>query len=290
MTGPVMLTLGHGYAAAALAASLGRAWTLIGTTRSAEKAAAMRAAGVEAVDWADAGAVDAVIGRASHVLVSLPPTVEGCPVLMRHRAALGAGGRWLGYLSTTGVYGDRQGGWVDETSALAPVNNRSRWRVAAEGAWRERGAEVFRLAAIYGPGRSAFDRLREGRAQRVVKPGQVFSRIHVDDIAQGLRAAMARPEPGRIVNLADDEPAPPQAVIAYAAALLGVPAPPEVAYEDAALSPMARSFYAESKRVSNRRLREGLGVRLMHPDYRVGLRAILARETGQGGNIPAENR
>ena len=148
----------------------------------------------------------------------------------------------------------------------------------AEAEWQATGlpVQVFRLAGIYGPGRSAFDRLREGRAQRVVRPGQVFSRIHVDDVAAVLRASIARPAPGRAYNVADDLPAPPQDVIAYAAGLLGVPVPPEVPFDEARLSPMARSFYAESKRVSNRRIRDELGVRLAYPDYRSGLRAILA--------------
>jgi nucleoside-diphosphate-sugar epimerase len=279
MTRPVLLTLGHGYSAAALAASLGPAWRRLGTTRSPARSMEMRAAGVEPVDWADVAAVDAAIALASHVLVSTPPDADGDPALARHGRALAAlGPAWVGYLSTTGVYGDRQGGWVDETSPLAPVNDRGRARVAAERAWVASGlpVEIFRLAGIYGPGRSAFDRLREGAAQRVVKPGQVFSRIHVEDIAVALAASMARPRRGEIWNLADDEPAPPQEVIAFAAELLGLPAPPEVAFEAAALSPMARSFYAESKRVSNRKLRETLGVALRHPTYREGLRAILA--------------
>ncbi len=279
MTRPVLLTLGHGYSAAALAATLGAGWRVIGTTRAASRAAELRAAGVEPVDWDDAAAVEAAIRTASHVLVSLPPGADGDPALARRRAALAARGPdWVGYLSTTGVYGDRQGGWVDEDAALNPVNDRGRWRVAAERDWLASGlpVEIFRLAGIYGPGRSAFDRLREGRAQRVVKEGQVFSRIHVDDIAGALTASIGRPRPGAVWNVADDGPAPPQDVIAYAADLLGLPVPPEIPFDVAELSPMARSFYAESKRVSNRRLREDLGVVLRHPDYRAGLRAILA--------------
>jgi nucleoside-diphosphate-sugar epimerase len=279
MTDQVLLTLGHGYSAARLAASLPAGWRVLGTTRSAAKAEAMRMAGFEPVAWDAAGAVDAAIAAAGHLLVSLAPDADGDPVLARHAAALAAARpRWVGYLSTTGVYGDRQGGWVDETSPLAPVNDRGRWRVAAEAAWLASGlpVHVFRLAGIYGPGRSAFDRLREGRAQRIVRPGQVFSRIHVDDLAAVLRASMAQPRPGRVYNVADDAPAPPQQVVVHAAALLGVPPPPEVAFEDADLSPMARSFYAESKRVANRRIREELGVELAYPDYRAGLAAILA--------------
>ncbi|HVL20743.1 MAG TPA: SDR family NAD(P)-dependent oxidoreductase, partial [Amaricoccus sp.] len=185
---------------------------------------------------------------------------------------------WVGYLSTTGVYGDRAGAWVDETAELGPVGERGRRRVAAEAAWRASGlpAHMFRLAGIYGPGRSVLDKLRAGTAQRVVRAGQVFSRIHVADVGATLSASLARPAPGAAYNVADDLPAPPGDVIAYGATLLGLPVPPEVPFERAELSPMARSFWDESKRVSNRRIREELGVALAYPDYHAGLRAILA--------------
>ena len=275
--GPVLLSLGYGYSAAAFAASLPAAWRRIGTTRSGEKAAEMAAAGVEPVDPADAAALSRAIAAADHVLISVPPGPEGDPMLAHLSALRAAAPKWVGYLSTTGVYGDRGGAWVDETAAPAPVNARSARRVAAEQAWLGSGlpVEVFRLAGIYGPGRSAFDRLREGRAQRIVKQGQVFCRIHAEDIAGALGLAVARPLPGRIVNLADDLPAPPWEVIAYAAELLGMPPPPEISFEEADLSPMARSFYGESKRVSNRRMREELGYAPRYPDYRAGLAAIL---------------
>jgi nucleoside-diphosphate-sugar epimerase len=280
---PVLLNLGHGYSAARFAATLPAGWRVIGATRAPETAAAMVAAGFTPVDRDDGDGVAAAIAQATHLLVSAAPDAEGDPVLARHAADLRAapGLAWVGYLSTTGVYGDRQGAWVDEDSARTPAGERGRWRVAAEDAWLASGlpVHVFRLAGIYGPGRSAFDRLRAGTAQRVVTPGQVFSRIHVDDIAAALAASIARPAPGRAYNLADDEPAPPQDVVAFAADLLGMPAPPEVPIEAAGLSPMARSFYAEAKRVSNQRLKGELGVVLAHPDYRAGLRAILA----QGG-------
>lgn len=282
MTGPVLLSLGYGYSARWLAASLPEHWCVIGTTRSSAKAAEMRASGIRPVDWADPGAVAAAIAAADHVLISMPPDAEGDPALARHRAdLLAARPRWIGYLSTTGVYGDRAGGWVDETDPLRPINARSIWRMAAEQAWSEIGLPVtlFRLAGIYGPGRSAFDRLRAGTAQRVVKPGQVFSRIHVEDIALALRAAMDLPSRGQIYNLADDEPAPPQDVIAFAANLLSLPVPPAIAFEEAELSPMARSFYANSKRVSNARAKRELGWQPRYPTYRDGLRAILTYET-----------
>jgi nucleoside-diphosphate-sugar epimerase len=266
---------GHGYSAAALAARLPD-WRVLGTTRTPGTACGP---GVEAVPWADAGAMDAAIAGAEAILVSIPPADGRDPALQRYGQALGkARAKWVGYLSATAVYGDRQGGWVDETTALEPVTERGRWRVASEAAWATSGlpVQIFRLAGIYGPGRSPLDRLREGRAHRVVKAGQIFSRIHVDDIAAALLASMARPDPGRVYNLADDLPAPPQDVIAFAAELLGLPVPPEVPFEAADLSPMARSFYAESKRVANGRVKAELGLRLAHPDYRAGLRAILA--------------
>jgi nucleoside-diphosphate-sugar epimerase len=278
MDGPVLLSLGHGYAAAALAASLPAEWRVIGTTRSAERAETLRLTGVEAVLWEDVGAVSRAIGAADAILASQPPGPDGDPALAAHRPALeGAGAGWVGYLSTTGVYGDRQGGWVDEDTDLDPVSARGAARVAAEEAWRSTGMplHVFRLPGIYGPGRSALDRLREGRARRIVKDGQVFSRIHVEDIGRALAASVARPTPGRAWNLADDEPAPPQDVIAFGADLLGLPVPPDEPFEGADLSPMARSFYGESKRVSNRRMRVEL-VAPFYPDYRTGLRSILA--------------
>jgi nucleoside-diphosphate-sugar epimerase len=286
---PCLLSLGHGYSARALAARLaasGAGWRLLGTTRDPARAAAMRAEGVAPVLWENRVAVDEAIDAATHLLVSLPPEPEGCPALARHREAIGRSRRlgWIGYLSTTGVYGDHGGDWVDESVRPAPVNDRSRRRVEAEAAWAALGAQsdrpvqIFRLAGIYGPGRSPFERLRAGTAQRVVKPGQVFSRIHVDDIARVLEASMAAPARGAIYNVADDAPAPPGDVIAHAAALLGIDPPPEVPFEAAGLSPMARSFWAESKRVSNARIKRELGVRLAYPDYRSGLAAILAAE------------
>ncbi len=281
MARDVLLTLGHGYSAAALAASLGPGWRVLGTARDPARAVSLRARGIEPVDWSSPAEMEAAAALCTHVLVSTPPGPDGDPAL----AALGPALRardpaWVGYLSTTGVYGDRRGGWVDEASELRPASARGRQRVAAERAWAATGlrVEAFRLAGIYGPGRSALDRLREGRAQRVIKPGQVFSRIHVDDIAGALRAAMARPSPGAAWNLADDEPAPPQDVILFAAGLLGVAPPPEIPFDAAELSPMAQSFWGESKRVCNRRLREGLGYALRFPDYRAGLRGILAAD------------
>ena len=229
------------------------------------------------------GVADA-LRSATHVLISVPPDADGDPVIRHHGRDLEASAsvKWIGYLSTIGVYGNHGGAWVDETTPANPTSQRSRWRLAAEDAWRALGArsgkrtQIFRLPGIYGPGRSAIERLRKGSAQRIVKPGQVFNRIHVDDIAGALAAAIAGRGAHHIYNVADDEPAPPQDVIVYAARLLHMPAPPEIAFEEAKLSPMARSFYAENKRVGNKRLRGELGVDLKFPSYREGLQAIIA--------------
>ena len=278
----ILLSLGHGYSAAALARLLlPRGWRVIGTARSADRVAAIAATGVEARAWPGSDLRDA-FAQATHLLTSVAPDADGDPVLR----ALGplvaeAAPRlaWAGYLSTTGVYGDRGGGWVDEDSPLRPATDRGRWRVVAEAAWRAVPGlplHVFRLAGIYGPGRGPFEKVRAGTARRVVKEGQWFSRIHVEDIAQALLLSIGRPRPGATYNLCDDDPAPPQDVIAHAARLLGLPPPPLVPFESADLTPMARSFYAESKRVRNDRVKRDLGLRLRFPDYRTGLAALLA--------------
>lgn len=280
MTG-TLLSFGHGYSAQALARILlPQGWRIIGTTRSPEKAAALSATGVEPLVWPGADIAPA-LDAATHLLVSAAPDEAGDPVLRLCGAEIAArAGRfaWVGYLSTTGVYGDRGGDWVDEDSPLAPTTPRGRARVAAEAAWRALPLplHIFRLAGIYGPGRGPFEKVRQGTARRIVKPGQVFSRIHVDDIAQVLAASIARPNPGAVYNLCDDDPAPPEDVIAHAAHLLGLPVPPAEDFATAEMTPMARSFYAESKKVRNDRIKTELGVRLIHPDFRSGLAALLA--------------
>ncbi len=227
------------------------------------------------------------IGACTHLLATAPPREDADPVLSRYGAEVRAARHlaWIGYLSTTGVYGDRGGGWVDETTEPAPTAERSRRRLAAETAWREAAAgrplDIFRLAGIYGPGRSVFDDLRTGRARRVVKPGHAFGRIHVDDIAAGVLAAIAHPPQGaRVLNFSDDEPAESAAVTAYAAGLAGLPVPPEVPFDEAAagMSEMARSFWAEHRRVDSRRTQATIGRNWACPSYREGLRAILAQE------------
>jgi nucleoside-diphosphate-sugar epimerase len=277
---PRLFCLGLGYTALVLARRLqAEGWAVGGTCREADKAAALRASGIDAVTTADEA--DACIADATHLLSSVPPDATGDPALHQWGAAIARRSDldWVGYLSTTGVYGDRDGGWVDETSALAPTGERGQRRVDAETAWTALlpgvPVHLFRLAGIYGPGRSALDTVRAGRAQRVVKPDQVFSRVHVDDIAQVLAASIARPRPGAVYNVCDDNPAPPDEVIAYACQLLGVEPPPEVPFDQAELSEMARSFYADNKRVSNGLIKTELGVELAYPDYRSGLRALI---------------
>ncbi|PWJ17497.1 SDR family oxidoreductase [Jannaschia seohaensis] len=285
----VLLSFGHGFSARALAPVLiDRGWEVIGTTRSEEKAEALRAQGVEPMLFG--APMEAALGRATHVLVSAAPDAEGDPVLRRYGPRLREmlrRGEWVGYLSTTGVYGDHGGDWVDEETPLTPSTARGKARVEAEAAWQALAAEtgaalhIFRLAGIYGPGRGPFSKVRAGTARRIVKPGQVFSRIHVDDIAQALLASIDRPRAGAIYNLCDDDPAPPEDVIEEAARLLGVPVPEAEDFETAEMTPMARSFYAESKKVRNDRIKEELGVRLIHPDYRSGLAALLRQERGE---------
>ena len=270
-----LLSIGHGYSARALGRRLvGEGWRVVGTSREPREEP-----GVEMRTWPGDDLSDA-IADATHILTSVAPRPDGDPVLRDLGKAIAASGaEWVGYLSTTGVYGDHGGGWVDESSPLTPATDRGRARVSAEAGWQALGVplHVFRLAGIYGPGRGPFAKLKSGRARRIVKPGQVFSRIHVEDLAQVLAASMRAPAPG-VYNVADDEPAPPQEVTAHAARLLDAPVPPEIAFDDADMTPMARSFYAESKRVRNDRIKRELGVRLLYPTYREGLAVILATE------------
>lgn len=283
-----LFCFGLGYSASALAeALLADGWTVAGTSRTEEAGAALRDRGIEAHLFApDRPLADpgAALGGVTHLLSSVPPDAEGDPVLRAHGAAFARHGRdfaWVGYLSTTGVYGDRDGDWVDEDSPRAPSGERGARRVAAEDAWLDLGrvhglpVHLFRLAGIYGPGRNALRTVLGGRARRIAKPDQVFSRIHVADIVATLRASMARPDPGRAYNLCDDEAAPPQDVVTYACTLLGVEPPPLEPFDPASLSAMARSFYADNKRVRNDRIKAELGVALAYPDYRKGLDALI---------------
>ncbi|MES2814527.1 MAG: SDR family oxidoreductase [Pseudomonadota bacterium] len=274
-----LLSLGHGYSARALARLLvPQGWRIIGTTRNPAKADKFRAEGVEPLLWP--GDLEWVLEEATHILCSAAPDAKGDPFLQAVPEIARSKAGWVGYLSTTGVYGDHDGGWVDETTPLTPQSDRGRQRVLAEGQWLATGlpVHIFRLAGIYGPGRGPFEKVRDGTARRIIKPGQVFSRIHVDDIAQVLEASMRQPNPGAAYNVCDDNPCPPQEVIGYAAQLLGMPEPAAVPFEAVAptMTPMALGFYSESKKVRNDRIKHELGVKLLYPDYPLGLAALLA--------------
>lgn len=280
-----LLSFGHGFSAKSLSRRLNsEGWRVVGTTRSPEKAEAVAASGAEPFIW-PGNDIHEVLDQADAMLISAAPNKDGDPVLTELRQEIAEKAsdlHWVGYLSTTGVYGDHQGGWVDENTPLSPSTSRGRARVEAEAAWQDiKGLplHIFRLAGIYGPGRGPFAKVRTGKARRIIKRGQVFSRIHVDDIAQCLYASLHRPNPGRIYNLCDDDPAPPQDVIGYAAKLLGLPEPPTEDFEVAEMTPMARSFYAESKKVCNDRIKSELEVVLKYPDYRTGLKALLQQES-----------
>ena len=281
-----LLVLGMGYAAAAAGQMLlRRGWEISGTARSQARLNELAVEGFYPIQFDEAGEIQSALRKVTHLLISTPPGAQGDPALkkygndIRKAPAL----RWAGYLSTIGVYGDRNGCWVDEETPAAPSPGRGEARADAERAWTElcnkRGLplDIFRLAGIYGPGRSPLERIAENRSQRVIKPGQVFNRIHVDDIAQTIIAAISKPPSvagSRIFNVSDDEPAPPQDVILYASTLIGAQPPEEVSFEDAALSPMARSFYEDNKRVRNDRIKRELGVVLKYPTYREGLAAL----------------
>jgi nucleoside-diphosphate-sugar epimerase len=283
MTAARLLIFGLGYCGAAVAgAARGAAFAVTATVR--------QAVARESIPF-DAAAPS--IATATHVLSTVPPDAHGDPVLARYADAIAAAPRlrWIGYLSSTVVYGDRDGGWVDEDTPPAPSQERGHRRLAAEAAWgafaTNRAVELFRLAGIYGPGRSAFDTICSGQARRIVKPGHAFGRIHRDDIAAAVLAAMRQNRaPGRrVLNLADDNPAEAATVIEEAAQLLGVPPPPAVAFADAApaMSPMARSFWAENRKVASRKTQSMLGLAWHYPSYRDGLRAILLDQQGTHG-------
>lgn len=281
-----LFLFGYGFSGRALAGRMAaRGWEVMATYRSAAGAERIAADGHLGVSLDDRDGITAALARTQALLITAPPGPQGCPglnALVGPLAEAGAFPDWTGYLSTTGVYGDRRGGWVFEGSRLAAQSVEGARRVGAERDWWEVGRGMgltvcaFRLPGIYGPGRSSFDRLREGRARRIVAEGQVFSRIHVDDLAAGLEASIARPRPGAAYNLCDDQPAANSEVLAYAADLLGMAPPPEIALAEARLSPTAMRFYAESKRVSNALAKAELGWRPAYPTYREGLSAIRA--------------
>ena len=273
----VLLSLGHGYSAQALTRRLiPLGWRVIGTSRSADHAAAIAAMGVQPLIWGDD--LSGAVAQATHILSSIAPDADGDPALRLYGHILrGAPAGWVGYLSTTAVYGHHDGNWVDESTALAPTTARGAARVKAEAEWMATGLplQIFRLAGIYGPGRGPFEKVRDGSARRIFKPGQVFSRVHVEDIAATLLGSIRHPDPGAVYNVCDDDPASPEDVLSLAARLLNLPEPPMVRFEDAEMTPMARSFYAENKRVRNDRIKADLGVKLLYPTFREGLASLM---------------
>jgi nucleoside-diphosphate-sugar epimerase len=294
-----LLCLGLGYSAATLCRRLPQAsWRITGTSRTQSGADRIQASAWHGIPFDGLAAsptlVDA-LASATHLLVSAGPDEQGDPFLRHHAGDL-ANARQLRsivYFSTVGVYGDHQGEWVDETTVCRPKSARSLARVRAEQDWLQAAAvhnkpvAVLRLAGIYGPGRNAFENLLAGDARRIIKPGQVFNRIHVEDIATATLAAFTLGQDQKIINVTDDEPAPPQDVVTHAAHLLGLPPPPEIGFAEADLSPMARSFYGENKRVANRLLRSTLAVDLAYPTYREGLVALLPDQLPRGRSAKA---
>ncbi len=284
MSGQAFFIFGLGYVGQHLGRALmAQGWRVAGTTRTQPQMEILKKQGFEAVVWDGASSLPGKYWEgATHILVTIPPDEKGDIVLRRHdfsHAPL----TWIGYLSATSVYGDHQGAWVTESSPLRPVSARGRHRFLAETQWLEKANQgqffpihIFRLSGIYGPGKSVLDAIRSGSAQRIGrpgnKPGHVFSRIHIEDITSILKASALNPRPGEIYNLADDEPAATADVMAYGCSVLGVDVPPLIPFEEATLSPSLREFYAEDKRVANRKIKESLGVRLIYPTYREGLR------------------
>lgn len=263
-----LFIFGLGYSSQAIAKlAIEKGFTVAGTVRDAKKIEALKARNIEAILFDEV--TPAHLVGVTHMLSSIPPQENGDVVIpLRPNAS------WLGYLSTTGVYGDYEGAWVDENSELRPNNERLKRRVAAEKEWLARDGHVFRLAGIYGPGRNALEDVIAGEARRIDKPGQVFSRIHVDDIAQVVVASMLNPQPGTSYNVCDDEPAPAHEVVSFACELLGKPVPPLIPFEQAELSPMGREFYAANRRVSNARIKDALGIKLYYPSYKEGLKSL----------------
>ena len=281
-----LFCFGLGYCGQAVATVLKeQGWKISGTTRDKSTLEHLKKNDISAYLFdADKKLPKTVLNDVSHILLSIPPSKDGDPVFLSYGAEFASRAqnlKWVGYLSTTGVYGDRQGGWVDETSALTPATQRGEKRLKAESDWLSLyqsaalPIHLFRLAGIYGPGSNQLEKVLAGKANRRIKPGQVFSRIHVDDIVGMLMASMAKPHPGQAYNLCDDEAVAPQDVVTFAAQLLGVEPPQEIAFNPNDMTPMGLSFFAESKRVSNEKVKRELGYSLKYPTYREGLRDLL---------------
>ena len=294
---------GFGYTASFLAEKLTACgWQISGTTTDPEKRDFLKKNGVRS--WLfdrTHGIPDpfSTFADITHVLLSVPPDGDGDPVFGVHGMDLSAlkNLEWVGYLSTTGVYGDQNGGWVDEATPPAPDSRRGSLRLKAEQQWQSLllheglPLHIFRLSGIYGPGRSAIDAVRSGTARRISKPGHAFNRIHVEDIVQTLIASMNKPKPGSIYNLADDEPSPSHEVIQFACNLIGLESPPLTPFDQAELPPIVRSFYKDNKRIRNDKIKNELGVQLIYPDYRSGLQSCLdvEKEAHDLLRFPSEN-
>ena len=281
-----LFIFGYGYSAAALTKQLlAQGWNIIATSRDRNKRKELMRLGVDAIDFDDTSAVVDGLAKATHLLSSVPPAKQADPVMANYREAIiGSAWQWIGYLSSTGVYGDHQGDWVTEdTPVMENPRGHIERRIYAEHSWlnlfheKALPVHIFRLAGIYGPGRNLLKQLRDGSyTQSIYKEGQYFSRIHVDDITGALRASIAAPAAATIYNFADNEPAASHEVADYAATLLGLPLPPRISLEEAELSEMGRSFWSQNKRVSNAKLRNELGYALLYPTYREGLHQLLA--------------
>lgn len=287
MTGS-LLVIGGGYVGRRAAIEAVRqGMGAFATSRDAGRRDAFQELGIGGLDPSDESALQAAVTKASAILITAPPEASGCPGLKALIPAITAAGAfpdWIGYVSSTAVYGDRDGGWAFEDDELNASSLEGARRVRAEADWLDAGrgmgltVQVFRLPGIYGPGRSVVDRLRDGTARLVRKPGQIFNRIHVDDAVSGLFASIARPNPGRAYTLADDEPAPADVVMEWAADRMGLPKPTEVCWTDPSVSDAMRRFYLDSKRLSNARAKAELGWRPAYPSWREGLAATLSAD------------
>tara|TARA_B100000989_G_scaffold297702_1_gene284376 strand:- start:1136 stop:1993 length:858 start_codon:yes stop_codon:yes gene_type:complete len=284
MNRPCLLIFGHGYTANAFVDYIKSIdWEIFGTTRNAQTADLIIKKGVKPLMWSDGSKIKSVINRSDYILHSIPPTEFGDPVYQRFSKAIISRSinlSWFGYLSTTSVYGNHDGKWVDENIPVNPSSNRGLLRVKAENNWsgiKDLPLHIFRLAGIYGPNRSPLDKIKSGKAQLISKPGQFFSRIHVEDIARVLKASIEMPNHGSVYNVCDDMPAAPDQVLDYAAKLINHPDLPKVAFEEAELSPMAKSFYSENKRVKNERIKSELKITLKYPNFETGLNALAGK-------------
>jgi len=284
MNRPCLLIFGHGYTANAFVDYIRSIdWEIFGTTRNAQTADLLIKKDVKPLMWSDESKIKSVINRSDYILHSIPPTEIGDPVYKRFAEAIisrSTNLSWFGYLSTTSVYGNHDGKWVDENTPVNPSSSRGLLRVKAENNWssiNDLPLHIFRLAGIYGPDRSPLDKIRSGKAQLIIKPGQVFSRIHVEDIARVLKASIEMPNRGSVYNVCDDMPAAPDEVLDYAARLINYPDLPKVAFEEADLSPMAKSFYSENKRVKNELIKSEFKFTLKYPDFETGLNALAGK-------------